>query len=84
MKRTTISLPDQLQEELEQYQQDQTVRPPTSALIQTAIREYLERRGYGRPQQRGGFHITPAPEGSGTSDGSSEHDRYVAEVAEWR
>ncbi|MGI8914803.1 MAG: hypothetical protein ACR2JY_13655 [Chloroflexota bacterium] len=84
MKRTTISLPDPLQEELKQYQQDQVARLPTSALIQAAIREYLERRGYGTLRRGGGFHITPAVEETGTSDGSSAHDRYVAEAAESR
>jgi Arc/MetJ-type ribon-helix-helix transcriptional regulator len=84
MKRTTISLPDPLQAEVEQYQQDQAARVSTSALIQAAIREYLERRGYGTPRRSGGFHITPAVEGSGTSDGSNAHDRYVAQAAESR
>lgn len=84
MKRTTISLPDALQEDLEQYQHDQAARLPTSALIQAALREYLERRGYRAPRQHGGFRITPAAEGSGTSDGSSAHDRYVAEAAQSR
>ena len=79
MKRTTICLPDPLQEALEEFQRDQSARLPMSALVQAAVREYLERRGYGKPSPAGGFHITPASQGSGTADASIHHDRYIAE-----
>ena len=81
VKRTTICLPDPLQEALEDYQRDQKARLPTSTLVLAAVREYLQRRGYGKPTPGSGFHITPAQHGSGTSDTSVDHDRYLAEAA---
>lgn len=80
MKRTTISLPDGLQEALEAYRRDQEAQPALSAVIQAALREYLIRRGYGLSVTEA-FRITPAPAGSGHRDVSAVHDRHFAESA---
>lgn len=81
MRRTTIALPDSLQATLERYQQDQSAPPSTSALVQAALREYLERRGYTQARPSRGLRLTPAEHGSGSADASRAHDRYVAEAA---
>lgn len=82
MKRATITLPDDLEDALKEYLNSQDVPLPLTAVAQAALREYLAKRGFlsSSPAQR--FGITPAREGSGTRDVSSEHDRYVAEAAE--
>ena len=80
MKRTTISLSDSLSVALEQYRNSQEVRASLSAIVQAALREYLARRGHGLEPERGTFRITPAARGSGSSDVSANHDRYLAEA----
>jgi hypothetical protein len=76
MKRATITLPNDLAEALAAYQRDQEVPPPLTAVAQAALKEYLAARGYLSPTRH--LRITPAPHGSGTSDVSREHDRYLA------
>lgn len=83
MRRVTITVPDELEQALVEYQQAQDVPPTLTAIVQTALRYYLEqqdpwiRRGY-RPAP-GPFHITPDEHGSGRSDISVNHDRVAAE-----
>lgn len=47
---------------------------PYQTLMRSWIAERLEQE-----QETKRFHITPAPQGSGRSDVSLEHDRYLAE-----
>ncbi len=83
MKRATITLPDDLEKSLESYQRSQDVPLPLTAVAQAALREYLAKRGFLTSSSPGQpFAITPAREGSGKRDVSSEHDRYFAEAAE--
>ena len=82
MKRATITLPDELEHALEEYLGSQAVPLPLTAVAQAALREYLAKRGFLPSSPARPFGITPAGEGSGTGDVSSEHDRYVAEAAE--
>jgi hypothetical protein len=77
VKRATITVPDDLEEPLEAYRRDQDVPPAFTSIVQTALREYLASRGYIAPSRP--FGITPAARGSGRSDVSAEHDRYLAE-----
>ncbi len=77
MKRTEITLPDDLEEAPEAFRRDQPEPPSLASAAEDALREYLRHRGYlGRVRP---LHITPAEEGSGSSDGSVNHDRYLAE-----
>ena len=46
MKRATITLPDEVEEALEAYRRSQDLPLPLTALTQTALREYLEKRGF--------------------------------------
>jgi hypothetical protein len=78
MKRATITFPQDLEEALEHYLNDQAARPALTAIVQAAVREYLADRGYLAGKSRV-LHITPAECGSGRKDVSSNHDRYIAE-----
>jgi hypothetical protein len=82
MKRATITLPDELEEALETYRRSQDLPLRLTALTQSALREYLEKRGFYPPSSGRSFVVTPGRRGSGTNDVSSEHDRYLAEAAE--
>lgn len=85
MRRVTVTLPDDLEQALIEYQQAQDVPPSLTAIVQQAIRQYLAQRGPfgGRafiPAQ-GPLWFTPDEHGSGRSDISVNHDRVAAEVA---
>lgn len=44
-----MTIPDDLEQALEQYQRNLEVQPALSAVMQAALREYLIQRGYLRP-----------------------------------
>lgn len=76
MKRATVTIPDDLAKAVESYVRAQDAPPPLTAVVQAALRQYLAERGYlraGRP-----LRINPATRGSGCSDVSQAHDRYLA------
>jgi metal-responsive CopG/Arc/MetJ family transcriptional regulator len=78
MRRATVTIPDDLEKAVDSYLRSQEAPPPLTAVVQAALREYLEQRGY--LQRAGRFlRITPARKGSGRSDVSRDHDRYFAE-----
>ena len=57
MKRASMTIPDDLEEALEAYQNDVEVPPALAALLQAALREFLAERGYlstrrGLPQEK--------------------------------
>jgi Arc/MetJ-type ribon-helix-helix transcriptional regulator len=76
MKRTTITIPDDLAKAVDSYVRDQDARPALTAVVQAALRQYLSERGYLRAGGR--FRLTPARRGSGRHDVSQAHDRYLA------
>ena len=84
VRRTTISLPDELQDALQRYRADREAEAPLSAVAQAAIREFLAKRGYLQEPGETAFRITPAPAGSDASDVSANHNRYFAESVERR
>ena len=73
-----MTLPDDLAEAVESYQQAQEAPPALTAVVQAALREYLGERGFLRVRRA--LQITPAKKGSGRSDVSQEHDRYFAGI----
>ncbi len=77
MKRATVTIPDNLEKALQSYVRDQEAPPSLTVVIQSALRQFLTLRGYLRP--RGPFQITPAKRGSGLTDVSRKHDRYLSE-----
>ena len=77
MKRSTITLPDDLAEGVQVYSESQDVEPTLTAVVQAALREYLAHRGAYTPQKP--LRITPAPKGSGRRDTSRRHDDHLAQ-----
>ena len=77
MKRATITLPDDLEQALAMYCQDQTLQPSLTAVVQAALRNYLAARGYLTSATT--LKITPAKQGSGQTDSSVHHDEYFAD-----
>jgi hypothetical protein len=77
MKRTVLSLPDELVEELERFARGQDPPHDPDEIVQTAVRDYLSAHGFKAPSP--GLTITPAEHGSGLGDLSIHHDRYFAE-----
>jgi hypothetical protein len=80
MKRATVTLPDELDKALEAYRASQEVSLPLTSVVQSALREYLAKRGFLTSSEKRPFRITPAEKGSGTKDVSIQHDRYFAET----
>jgi hypothetical protein len=78
MKRATMTLPDDLAEAVDNYLQAQEAPPALTTVVQAALREYLGERGFLRT--RGPLKIRPAKRGSGRSDGSENHDLYLAGI----
>jgi hypothetical protein len=76
MKRATITLPDDIEQALQRFVQEQEVPVQLTAVVQAAVREYLGERGYLRAASP--LRIRPAAHGSGEKDGSVSHDRYLA------
>jgi hypothetical protein len=76
MKRATMTFPDDLAKAMESYVASHEAPPPLTAVVQAALRQYLGERGFLRTRQS--FEITPARKGSGRSDVSQQHDRYLA------
>lgn len=72
-----MTFPDDLAEAVERYVRSQEVPPALTTVVQAALREYLQERGFLRPYRP--LRITPAPRGSGRTDVSIDHDRYFAE-----
>lgn len=77
MKRATITFPADIAEAIDDYLKAQETRPAMTTVVQAALREYLQSRGYLRPYKA--LKITPAKKGSGLRDLSQNHDRYFAE-----
>ena len=86
MRRITVTIPDDIEHELVEFQQAQEVPPAMAAIVVAALRQYLEQRD---PWARRNYHpasepflVMPMVPGSGKSDISVNHDRYVAQAAE--
>lgn len=75
MKRTTITLSDELEQAVAAYCQDKEIQPSLNAVLQTALRDYLAARGYLIPIKA--MKITPAKRGNGKTDVSIHHDKYL-------
>ena len=80
MRRATITLPDDLAVSVDEYLRAQDAPPALTTLMQAALREYLRERGF--PRAFRPLKITPAPQGSGLTDVSVNHDKYFAEGKE--
>jgi hypothetical protein len=84
MKRATITIPDDLEAELERYLAAQDAPPSLTAVVQVALRnhlrdEQLRLRGYVPPSEP--FWMEPLEEkdDEGEPDVSINHDAYLGE-----
>jgi len=81
MRRTTVTIPDDLEEELEDYLGRQEAPPSLTSLVQAALRRFFEQKRLGELEFRppaGRLGVTPAAEGSGRDDVASRHDAYLS------
>jgi|HubBroStandDraft_3_1064219.scaffolds.fasta_scaffold1252262_2 hypothetical protein len=76
MRRATITIGDEIEAQLDAWMRRQDAAPPLTAVVQTALKEFLAHRGFAAPS--GKLHITPSRKGSGSRDVSVAHDRYLA------
>ena len=76
MRRATITIEDELEASLDAYIRQQEAAPPLTAVVRTALKEFLAARGFVPGQRK--LRITPARKGSGARNISVEHDRYLA------
>jgi hypothetical protein len=76
MKRATVTIPDDLAKAVDSFVHSQEAKPPLTAVVQAALRQYLTERGYLRAAAP--LRITAAKRGSGRRDVSRSHDRYLA------
>jgi hypothetical protein len=76
MKRATMTLPDDLADAVDDYVRAQDAPPALTTVVQAALREYLRERGFLQPYKP--LRIRPAKHGSGSKDGSINHDLYLA------
>lgn len=80
MRRATVTIPDDLETELNRYLKAQDAPPSLTGLVEAALRRFLEEKRLESRQHRPArrpFSITPAERGSGHHDVSIEHDRYL-------
>lgn len=82
MKQATITIPDELKRELEDYARRQENSPEISAVVQRVLREFLQRQGEMAEREYRPFRVTPIEEKDdlGESDVSVNHDKYFAEA----
>ena len=73
-----MTLPDDLAEAVDSYLWSQEVPPALTAVVQTALREYLREQGL--LQVRRPLKIRLAKRGSGRSDVTENHDLSLAGV----
>jgi hypothetical protein len=78
MKRATITFPEDLADGLDSCMRSQETPPALTTVVQAAVREYLTERGFLRTYKP--LIIRPAKRGSGSSDGSINHDLYLAGI----
>lgn len=81
MRRATISIPPDLERDLNRYLESLPARPSLAVLVQSALRRFLAeeelRKRDFRPAE-GPLRIHPAAHGSGLSDVAERHDTYLA------
>jgi hypothetical protein len=76
MRRATITIGDEIEAQLDAWMLRQDAAPPLTAVVRTALKEFLALRGFATPSAK--LHITPSRKGSGSHDVSIAHDRYLA------
>lgn len=82
MSQATITIPDELRREFEDYARRQEEPPELSAVVQQALRDFLQRQEEREEREYRPFRVTPIEEKDdmGESDVSINHDKYFAEA----
>jgi len=75
MRRATITIGDEIEAQLDAWMRRQDAAPPLTAVMRTALKEFLALRGFAAPSAK--LHITPSRKGSESHDVSVAHDRYL-------
>ena len=81
MRRATVTIPDELEEQLDAWLDTQPARPSLAKVMQAALRMYLAEKRLEAVEYRppaGPFDFTVDEVGSGHSDVSIEHDAHFA------
>jgi hypothetical protein len=76
MRRATVTIGDDIEAQLDSWMRQQDAAPPLTAVVQSALREFLALRGFATSSRK--LRITPSRKGSGSDDVSVAHDRYLA------
>jgi metal-responsive CopG/Arc/MetJ family transcriptional regulator len=84
MKRITVTLPDDLEQELNSYLASKDAPPNLTTLTQAALRDYLQtkrlsERAYRPAQKPFGITLLAEKDADGEPDVSLHHDAYLAE-----
>jgi len=82
MKRATITLPDDLEQELQAYLAEQDVPPSLTTVVQAALRQYLDERKWksrGYLPARQEFAGPVAESTSEKCNISINHDEYLVD-----
>jgi Arc/MetJ-type ribon-helix-helix transcriptional regulator len=79
MKRATVTLPDDLANAIDEFVRAQEASPALTTVVQAALREYLQERGFLRTHRP--LNIQPVGR-SGRSDVSQNHDLYLTGIKE--
>jgi hypothetical protein len=74
MKRATITFPNDLAEAVDQYLKTLEAPPAMTTVVQTALREFLQERGFLRSYKP--LKLRPLGN-SGRNDVSENHDLYL-------
>ncbi len=82
-KRFTVALPDDLERDLNQYLEKLDTEVSLTALAQEALRQWLKdakwRERVYRTTPKSFMDMPVSPKGSGKTDISKNHDKYLAE-----
>ena len=77
MTRATIAVSDELAAALAAYGRDHGLASELDGVVEAALRELLEGRGYLAPFRP--FYVTPLERDEGETDVSINHDRYFVD-----
>jgi hypothetical protein len=80
MRRVTVTIPDDLERALVEFQESQPVPPTITAIAQAALRQFLAQRTI-QPARRP-LHFTAIDSDEGPQDLSVNHDEIVVEATE--
>ena len=81
MRRATITIPDDLEKDLQAWLDTQPAPPSLAKVMQAALKSFLTEKKLEALEYRPAryaFWITPAEHGSGYSDVSINHDAHLA------